>query len=263
MGIVRVDPALCARDGLCIGDCPVRVLDWGADGLPEAVPDLEAFCLHCGHCAAICPRAALTLDGIDPSRLDTLRGEWAIAPEAAVQYLRSRRSLRAFEQRAVPREQIIRALDATRWAPTATNRQPVQWLVIETPGKMRALAAMIADGLRAIPYFEHMVERFGQGEDCILRGAPQLVVAYASLDGFEPAADCTIALAYFELAAQAYGLGTCWAGVLLAAMQTNPAIAPFLGIPENHGVRGAMMVGYPRYTYPRIPARNPLRVTWA
>jgi nitroreductase/NAD-dependent dihydropyrimidine dehydrogenase PreA subunit len=262
MRLITVDAVSCKRDGLCIQDCPTQILGWDANGMPEAIAGLEALCLNCGHCIAICPHAALALGTLHAEELDPVRSECAISKEAATRFLKTRRSVRLFAQEPVPRDLLARVLDVTRWAPTATNRQPLRWLVVEKPEKLRELSRMIADGLRSIPYFERMVESYDKGVDRILRGAPQLVVAYAPVEGFDPSTDCTISLAYLDLAAHAHGLGTCWAGVLLAAMMFNSTIVSFLGIPEKHKVCGAMMIGYPRHAYTRIPERNPLQVKW-
>jgi hypothetical protein len=35
-----------------------------------------------------------------------------------------------------------------------------------------------------------------------------------------------------------------------------------LKFPENKKPTGAMMVGYPRYKYKRMPDRNPLDIVW-
>ncbi len=263
MNLITVDAASCKRDGLCIQDCPTQILGWDANGLPEAIQGLEALCLNCGHCIAICPHAALALGALRTVDLEPVRSECAVSPEAATQFLKSRRSVRLFTKELVPRDLLTRVLDVTRWAPTATNRQPLRWLVIETPDKLRELSRMIADGLRPIPYFERMVQGYDNGVDRFLRGAPQLIVAYAPIEGFDPSTDCTISLAYLDLAAHAHGLGTCWAGVLLAATMFNSAIVPFLGIPDEHKVCGAMMIGYPQYSHARIPERNPLQIKWA
>jgi len=263
MALITVNAERCAHDGWCIQDCPVQVLGWSANGLPEAVPELESLCLNCGHCIAICPHAALALRDVHPEALEPALSDAADLVESVVQSLKTRRSVRLFSARSVPHDLLLKVLDATRWAPTATNRQPLHWLVVETPEKMHELSRLIADGLRSFPYFARMVESCDSGEDRMLRDAPQLIVAYASTEGFDPLVDCTIALEYLDLAAQAHGLGTCWAGVLGAAMGFKPEIASLLGIPENYRVCGAMMIGYPRQAHARIPPRNPLRVTWA
>jgi len=71
---------------------------------------------------------------------------------------------------------------------------------------------------------------------------------------------CTIALTYLELAALSFGLGTCWAGY--AHMATAlPSIQEVLNLPEGRQCFGAMMVGYQKFDYHRIPLRK-MNVTW-
>jgi len=71
-----------------------------------------------------------------------------------------------------------------------------------------------------------------------------------------------IALAQFELAAVARGIGTCWAGFLMRTAKVYPPLHAALGLPEGHSVCGALMLGMPKYRYPRIPQRDGAKVEW-
>ena len=73
---------------------------------------------------------------------------------------------------------------------------------------------------------------------------------------------CTIALAYLELAAPSFGLGACWAGYFNAAANFWPPMQDALDLPEEHISFGAMMVGYPKFEYQRLPLRNEARILW-
>ena len=72
----------------------------------------------------------------------------------------------------------------------------------------------------------------------------------------------TIALSYLDLAASSFGLGTCWAGYFHAAATMWPPMRNAVDLPERHTCFGAMMIGYPKYTYHRLPLRNEPRITW-
>jgi len=89
-----------------------------------------------------------------------------------------------------------------------------------------------------------------------------VVIAHAPKDDLMAPAACTIALAYLELAAVGMELGTCWAGFLNAAANTFPAMTRIMDLPENHQCFGAMMVGYPRFAYHRMPTRKQPSITW-
>lgn len=257
---VEIDGDKCIRDGICVGECPMGLLTMAPGEPPKEGADAAA-CLSCGHCAAICPTGALSLDGT-PSKTLPAGDRPALAVEDIEQFLRTRRSVRVYRKDPVPRDVLCRVLEATRWAPTATNRQPVKWVVVEDAARVRALAGMVVDGLRTIPYFTRAVQAWEAGMDMVLRSAPHVIVAYASTEGFEPATDCTIALTYVELAAHAHGLGTCWAGVLMAAARLKKEIPKFLDIPPGNRICAAMMLGYPKYDYKRVPQRNELNIRW-
>ncbi|HUW62291.1 MAG TPA: nitroreductase family protein [Candidatus Bathyarchaeia archaeon] len=261
MSLIHIDESKCARDGICVRDCPMGLLEMAPGEPPREIPEAESTCLACGHCAAICPTGALSLRGTDPATLPD-GGLPRLAVEEVEQLLRTRRSVRIYKKEPVPRDVLRRVIEAARWAPTATNRQGVNWLVVEDAEKVHRLAAMVVDGLRTIPYFTRAVQAWERGLDMILRGAPHVLVAHAATDGFEPAIDAAIGLTYIELAAHAHGLGTCWAGVLMAAARLKREIPKFLEIPEKHKICAAMMIGYPTYEYKRIPPRNELNVRW-
>ncbi len=261
MSLIRIDEAKCARDGVCVRDCPMGLLKMEPGAPPREVPEAESTCLACGHCAAVCPTGALSLKGADAARMpDATRPPLAV--EDVEQLLRTRRSVRIYKKDCVPRDVLRQVIEAARWAPTATNRQCVKWLVVDDAEKVHRLAGMVVDGLRTIPYFTRAVQAWEGGLDMVLRSAPHVIVGYAPVDGFDPATDAAIGMTYIELAAHARGLGTCWAGVLMAAARLRKQIPAFLEMPENHKICAAMMIGYPQYAYKRIPARNELDVRW-
>lgn len=62
------------------------------------------------------------------------------------QAIKSRRSIRVFKTNPVPKEIILKLLDAARFAPTARNVQPWEFIVL-TDSKIRAaLASFIENG---------------------------------------------------------------------------------------------------------------------
>jgi len=80
----------------------------------------------------------------------------------------------------------------------------------------RAVGGETPDGQRL--GFARFAVAWEQGEDLILRDAPHVVMAHTPApDPMGPGA-ATIAMTYFQLAAAALGLGTCWAGYLQIAL---------------------------------------------
>ncbi|MEE8389692.1 MAG: nitroreductase family protein [Anaerolineae bacterium] len=90
-------------------------------------------------------------------------------------------------------------------------------------------------------------------------GAFTIIIAHAPGDKKR---DCTIVLTYLALAAPSFGLGACWAGWLDIAADNWQPLQQYLELPEGLVCCGAMMIGYPKYKYHRIPLRDEVRITW-
>jgi nitroreductase len=192
--------------------------------------------------------------------------------------LRSRRSIRNYQPKAVPRDKIRQLIDIARIAPTACNSQGVAYHVVEHPDTLRQIATTVIDwtegelnsspAMAASKYAPHtamMVEIYRQtGEEVVLRSAPCLIVATADENAFAGGRDNTyISFAYLQLFAPSIGLGTCWAGLFeYCAASGYESLLNLLNLPKNMQVTSGMMIGYPKYTYQRLVDRNPLNVTW-
>ncbi len=269
--LLQVDTTRCQRDGICIDTCPVGLITM-TDGGPAVPADSARFCIECGHCVAVCPTGALAHRIQTPAGCPPLPGGWRSRPEAVEALLKGRRSIRVYQRRAVDRDTLTRVIDLARFGPSGVNRQPVRWLVVYERAKVHRLAEAVIDWMRtAVRDQLPMVEPFGlarlvagwdAGRDLISRDAPHLIVAYASQQ--EPTAPgaSLIALSHLEIAALPFGLGTCWAGYVMMAAGQSPAVRAVLDLPAGHSVGGAMMIGYPRYAYRRVPARRPADIRW-
>jgi nitroreductase/NAD-dependent dihydropyrimidine dehydrogenase PreA subunit len=272
MPLFAVDPALCKRDGVCVAECPTRIIELAPDGTTPRVPvEMEEFCRNCGHCVAVCSQGAVTLATMAPGQMPPVRADWLPAPEQVEYFLRARRSIRSFTSRPVERKPLAKLIDIARFAPSASNRQPVKWMVIEDRAEVRRLAELVIDWVRAgLPTQAPVARRNNQrvlslwesGVDMICRNAPHLIIACGPKDYPWAVTDCAIALTYLELAAPSFGLGACWGGFLTAAARQWAPLQEALALPEGQIVCGAMMVGYARYRYHRLPLRNEPPIVW-
>jgi nitroreductase len=185
-------------------------------------------------------------------------------PEPAVidGFLVSRRSVREFKEKPLARETLEALLDVARRAPTASNSQKVHWLVVDDAAKVRALSAETINGLCASGANTDMLEQWKSGYDRILRGAPAVIMACAPEDYGWAKQDCAIALTFLELAAEARGLGVCWAGILTRVAAVHAPLRQALSVPEGYAVCGGLMLGERKYRYRMVPPRKPLSVQW-
>ena len=259
MSQITIDTSLCKKDGACVAVCPARVLAQSQKGFPEEIP--ESTCILCGHCVAVCPHGALTHTGLPQEDFLPAAKELP-APALIDSFLNGRRSVREFKDRPITRETLETMLDVARRAPTASNSQKLHWIVVEGGAKVHALSEEVMNWLRNSDAYPALVAHWESGYDRVLRGAPAVVVACAPEDYGWGKQDCAIALTFLELAAEARGLGVCWAGILTRATAAHAPLRQALAVPDGYAVCGGLMLGERKYVYRLIPPRNPLSVQW-
>ncbi|MDZ7697466.1 MAG: nitroreductase family protein [Deltaproteobacteria bacterium] len=272
MGLLMVDESKCKKDGICAAECPMAIIRLqDGNGFPELVPGGDQVCLVCGHCVAVCPHGALSHAQVPLEACPPVDKDLTIDEPQAVQFLRSRRSIRFFKDEAPDRATLKRLIEIARYAPSAGNNQLVEWLVLTDRSQIKTVAAATVDWMRVVlekapesapPYMPLIVKAWDKGIDSVLWKAPVLVVASAPAAAGNGMVDVTLALSYFELAAPKLGLGTCWAGLLQGALLSSKAAREAVGLPENHPHHYPMMVGRPKSTYYRLPERKAPKITW-
>jgi len=77
-----------------------------------------------------------------------------------------------------------------------------------------------------------------------------------------PEIDAAIASTQMILLAETLGLGTCYIGFLIWAIENSGELKKKLGIPPENKALVAFTVGYPKIEFLRFVARNPAKVNW-
>lgn len=265
----------CTRCGLCVNDCPVKIISL-IEEVPTITADKEDYCIKCQHCLAICPTAALSILGINPDTCQQLEG-YLPEPAQLETLIRGRRSVRHYRDENVDPQTIQQLLNVAGQSATGVNARQVLFTVIDDKIMMAKLRDMVMNGLDhlmktdALPdnrkFFEKFVLLWQQKQiDTLFRGAPHLVISSAPRECSTPKADGIIALTTFELYAQNLGVGTVWDGFAQWAINDLlPEIKETLQIPENHVIGYMMAFGYPAVTYQRTVEHgeaNVARVDW-
>lgn len=265
---ITVDQNLCTGCATCSDVCIMSVISHSDEGMPHFQDERAGACLSCGHCEAFCPTGAL-VQRAGPGSERAGAGKM-IAPDQLGIYLKSRRSIRQYRSELVPPETIESVLDIARFAASGGNGQPVEWLVIHDPREVQKVAGLVVDWMREqgggdhpmSGYMSHLVSDWDDGNDVICRSAPHLLIPHVPAGYPIAQTDAIIALTHVDVAAPAFGLGTCWAGFVAMGMQAYAPLGEFLDLPERRIPAYAMMLGYPRHLAHQIPERRPLRVTW-
>ncbi|MCY2952507.1 MAG: nitroreductase family protein [Planctomycetota bacterium] len=144
--------------------------------------------------------------------------------------IKLRRSVRAYSPRPIPDDLMQRMRDALRYAPSACNIQPWQFVFVTDPTPRRDLARTAKEQMWMADAPVTIVA-------C---GYPKL--AYPRMGGRHSSLDIDIAIAldHLTLAAVAEGLGTCWIGAFSEA-----DAKAILHVPEDVRVVAMMPLGYP------------------
>lgn len=257
----RIARDKCISCGGCAADCPAHIIDMQG-GVPLIRAENEKRCYRCQHCLAICPTAALSILGRDPQQSVPLEGGLP-QPEQLATLIRGRRSVRRYLDENVPAEEITSLLETAWHAPTGHNAREVNFFLIEDRAVMAELREQAYRRIKQnieqarlpvrLAFFKEFVPAWEQsGLDVVFRGAPHLLVATAPKRVTSATADCLIALASFELLAQAQGLGTVWNGLAKWTIEKIvPELRDELGIPCDHVIGYCMSFGKPAIRYQR------------
>ena len=260
--MVSIDKAKCTGCGACVKDCVT-----GNINLQEGKAQPYGPCIFCGHCVAICPGEAVSIPEYDMTEVETVSGNRsAFGIDDFLRAVKSRRSIRDYENKPVGREKLEAIVQAGRYTATGTNRQACRFVVVQDA--LSSFKDMIWNGVTAdeqpaispaqmldtLKGFAAM--RAGGGIDYLFRNAP--AVLYVAADN---AVDAALAAQNMEMAAVAQGLGVLYNGFLVYATNMNPAAREWLDILDRPA-QVCMLAGYPRVTYQRTAPRKAADARW-
>jgi nitroreductase len=156
--------------------------------------------------------------------------------------IRSRRSVRAYRRDPVPRDALESLISAGLWAPSASNRQEVTFVVVDDPGDLDALQPF-APGMRGDPPAVIVLCVDLRRLPAVVSGDPVTAVVQM---------DVAMAAQNILLVAQEAGLGACVIHSFRPA-----ALAGLLRLPAHLLPVLLVALGYPA-RIPPPPKRCPL-----
>ena len=258
----KVNTEKCIGCGLCLNVCPGNMVGGDVlrleDGHPVMV-DQTKFgwqgCWKCQHCLAVCPTGAVSILGVSPDEVSA-QPDPTISEELA-KLMKYRRSCRAFKKEDVDAKTIDAILEAVSAVPTGGNNQRLQFSVVSTRDAMKRVYAAAFGNDKQMSFWEE-----GNKDDfSALRiyDAPHLFIAHKEVgerfrDG--DVVEINLATAYFELLANAYGLGTVISTYSAELLSKNEEVRSMLHIPANHRFMTVVGFGYPKYKYARGIAKT-------
>lgn len=287
MDIVR-DKDKCIQCFLCVEDCVAGVWRRVNDGPEPACPEL---CNLCSHCMAVCPQQAITHTGLTGKGTVAPVDKDALQPGVYDEIVKTRRSVRRYKKKAVPRQTVEMVLDLARFSPTASNSQHVEYVVItdkvrldeasrrvfalgarlyrwsaSAPGKMvfRLLGRtrMVTKLNRYLGGMDHYIIQANAGRDYILHSAPVLILVCAPKGAAFASENSNIAGTNIMNYAHCLGLGTCYIGFLTLMLKRSRKLRKVLQVPADRAVYASIVMGYPAYPHARGVYRKSPCVQW-
>ncbi|NOZ51014.1 MAG: nitroreductase family protein [Chloroflexi bacterium] len=175
------------------------------------------------------------------------------------QTLLTRRSIRRYEQRAIPDTVIEKLLTAAIWAPSAHNRQPWRFAVVRDNQHKQVLAQRMArrwqHDLEADGVAAEQAARQAQRSAHRITNAAALVIGCLTMQEMDVPTDAhrqrlewhmavqstALALGQLLLAAHHEGLGACW---MCTPLFVPELVRTTLALPDDWEPQALITLGY-------------------
>ena len=172
-----------------------------------------------------------------------------------IKTLLTRRSVRAYEDKAVPRELVEKILECGKYACTGGGSQPWHFTVVTNREWMKKVSALNKE-----IYLNSPVERLRikaqNPEYSDFYNAPIAII----VSGNSPRslADCACATQNMAVAAASLGLGSCFIASFKSCLESEEGKKLFsqLPLPEGYAPQFALALGYPKGDAPVAAPRK-------
>jgi nitroreductase/NAD-dependent dihydropyrimidine dehydrogenase PreA subunit len=288
MSWVTINYEKCSNCGVCLEGC-TRCFS-KKDEKVQVYADINC-CSICGRCVSLCPTGAITHTEMDMANFQHIEKEKFITPDDFFEFLRQRRSHRAFTDKKIPATDLKRLVDIVRYSPTGSNSQMVELLVIQGAEKRKILSDLTidfmiksgneskkrADKLKATSktnpeeitqlemmsfYGEMLRQSREMGLDPIFYNAPAVMVFHAKETGFSKKDDCVIASTTMGLLSRTMSLEYTYIGLFEGASNGYPEVMKELNLPEGNRVYSVIILGYPKMKFLRTVDRKSAKVKY-
>lgn len=151
---------------------------------------------------------------------------------SVLELMQRRRSIRKYTGEAVAEAQLNQILQAALLAPSGRNIRPWEFIVVRNKESLRKMAASRQAGTSMLP-----------DADCAI----VVVADETKTDVWTE--DCSITMAYMQLAATELGVGSCWVQGRMRQTpdggSTETYLQQLLDIPANYKLEAILALGIP------------------
>jgi len=292
---ISINQLTCKKCILCTEVCPNKILIKSESNEIVFRPDRVDLCFKCGQCMAVCSTRSITVDGLSyETNFFELPGVESIGYEKSFyDMIRTRRAIRNFKDKPVPKELLEKIVEAVSFAPPGFPPLKIRIIVVQNTELIRnALPHMIKFYDKLVAMMKQPVYRFfirketGEKkfklmqshlipllisrlpelkkgtEDTITRKAPAMILFLSDKNEEDIGQDISIAATYGMLASHSLGLGGSIMDLIPPAINKDDELKKIFCIPDNHEVVTSLIIGFPKYKYQRGIKRNLKSVNW-
>ncbi|SCJ70534.1 Ferredoxin [uncultured Eubacterium sp.] len=252
--VIKIDREKCIGCGMCKNDCAAHNIEMRA-GAPYVITD---DCIQCGHCVAVCPKAAISIGGYE-EELPVQTKETRLDSTQVLDVIRFRRTVRQFQDKEIPAEVLEQILEAGQMTHTAKNLRDVSFVVLDKEkDKFEKMAVRLFRRIKPFAgLFSSMVRRNQVDDHFFFFHAPLVIVVTAKdrING-------VLAAQNMEFVAEANGLGVLFSGFFASAVNVSNKIKKVLGMPRGKKAAAVLVLGYPKIKYQRAVPREKINVKY-
>jgi len=159
-----------------------------------------------------------------------------INPENFLEFIKNRRSIRSFQDKQVPDNEIQMILEAGRWAPSASNKQPWEFYVIRDKEILKEISknAIYGRHIKRAPFAIAIIGKKTTSPNYYIQ-------------------DTSLVSMTMMLMAWSLKIGTCWTGAL-----NRKKVKLLLGLTENDYLLTDLPMGYIKGNIPKPTLRTAL-----
>lgn len=187
------------------------------------------------------------------------------SPMSLTEAIYSRRSVRKYEPTRIDDVTIGALLELAVQAPSAMNRQPWGFSVVQDPARLRRYSDQAKQTLLATlpadPKASRYAAMLADPAFNIFYDAGTLVAVSVDAPDAYADADCWLAVQNLLLAAHTRGLGTCCIGFAIGVLNT-PEIKRELGVAPGGRVVAPIILGIPTQPAATVPRNSPRVLAW-
>lgn len=156
--------------------------------------------------------------------------------------IKSRRSVRKYKPEQISEEALEKILEAAIYAPSASNRQPWHFTVIQDAQLLRRINDVVRNTMAGSN--EEWIKKTGSNPDFqVTYNAPTLIVVSGRKDNAPSKVDCSAAIQNMLIAAESLNIGSVWLGLVRFYFEHEEELSR-LAIPEGYEPYYGVALGY-------------------